>query len=263
MEASQSSDLWSNSAYDLIAREYLPMAGQLVERVGITQGDEVLDVGCGTGNVAITAARRGSDVTGIDITPAMLQRARKRAATAGVEPIDWQEADTTDLPFEDSSFDVTLSALGHMYAYPHEQTATELLRVTRPGGYVGFTAWTPTSLFPFIGGVVTTYLSPEDQPEFSEPPFVWGDSTSVRERLGAHVDRLAFETDRVRYPVLSPAQFWDEMATHSGVFREYLDRVDDADRQSLDEEVIETIQPYFDQQRNAVELEFLLTVATV
>lgn len=255
-------DAWSSGSYGELAPNYLPMAGHLVERAAVSSDDAVLDVGCGTGSVAITAARRGADVTGVDITPSMLAAARENAEAAGVA-VDYREGDATDLPVESNAFDATLSSLGHMYGDPPERTTEELLRVTRPGGRIAFTSWTPTSLFPFMAGVVTTYLPPEAIPEFSEPPFMWGDSDVVRDRLGDRVDSLAFETDTVLYPALSPEQFWREMAAHSGVFAEFLDAVPDDDRAELREEMVETIRPYFDGRRNAVELEYLLTAATL
>lgn len=263
MDATKLRDVWSSGEYDELAPNYYSMAGHLVERAKVLSGDEVLDVGCGTGSVAITAARYGADVTGVDITPALLDRARENTELAGIEDIDWQEGDATALPFEDDRFDVILSSVGHMYGDPPEQTTAELLRVTRPGGYVGFTAWTPTSLFPFMAGILTTYLSSQQLPDFSEPPFAWGDSDVVQDRLGVHVESIAFETETVLYPALSPAHFWQELSSLSGVFSEYLDAVDDDAWESLRTEIVETIRPYFDERRNAVELEYLLTTATV
>jgi len=262
MQEPHVTDAWSSGSYEEIAPNYLPLAGHLVERTAVEAGDAVLDVGCGTGSVAVTAARRGADVTGVDITPSMLAAARENAAIAGVD-VDWREGDATDLPLPDDAVDVTLSSLGHMYGDPPGEAAAELVRVTRPGGRIGFTAWTPTGVFPFMAGVVTTYLSPADLPDYAEPPFLWGDSDVVEDRLGGRVDSLAFETETALYPALSPEHFWREMATTSGVFAEFVAAVPDDDREALREELIETIRPYFDERGNAVELEYLLTAATL
>src|SRR5262249_58230034 len=83
-------------------------AARLVKFASIRSGQRVLDVGCGTGVVAITAARLGAKVTGIDLTPELLTHARENASipTLGVE---WREADVESLPFVDSSFDVVVS----------------------------------------------------------------------------------------------------------------------------------------------------------
>ena len=252
---------WETGTYSKFAAQYLPMAGQLVETTGVDTDDHVLDVGCGTGNVAITAANRGATVTGVDITPSMLERARTNATIADTDEIDWYEGDAVDLPFEENAFDVTLSAIGHMYAEPPDAAARELLRVTRPGGRVGFTSWTPTSLLPVLAGHVLTHLPKTAQPEFSEPPFLWGDRDAVTRRLEANTDHLSFETKTVTYPALSPGHFWEDLAEHSGLIVELLDEIEE--RAALREEVVGTVDPYFDISENAVELEYLLTTATV
>ncbi|MDG5819493.1 class I SAM-dependent methyltransferase [Natronococcus sp. A-GB7] len=255
--------VWETGSYATIAPNYLSMGSRLVEHTAVSAGDDVLDVGCGTGNVAITAARRSGRVTGLDITPELLERARANAETAAVEGVSWREGTATDLPFAENAFDVTLSNLGHMYGDPPDAAARELLRVTRPGGRIGFTSWTPTSLYPSMAGVIVTALSPEDLPNFSEPPFLWGDPGTVRERLGSAVRELEFETDTVRYPALSPEHFWHRTATNSGMFTEVLDAVGDDEFPGLREQLIETIEPYFDEERNAVELEYRLTTASI
>ena len=255
--------VWSAGSYENVAPKYRSMGGRLVERVGVSAGDEVLDVGCGTGTVAITAARRDARVTGVDITPELVDRARENADSAGVEGISWREGNATDLPFADDAFDVTLSNLGHVYGDPPDAAARELLRVTRPGGRIGFTSWTPTSPYPAMAGVVVPALSPEELPDFSEPPFLWGDRGTVRERLGAAVRELEFEAYTVDYPALSAEHFFDQTAAHSGIFIDVLEGLDEDDFPRIREGVIETIEPHFDERENAVELEYLLTRARV
>lgn len=266
MELERMRQIWSRTSYTAEAKNYLPLAGRLVEgtAVGSDGNIRVLDVGCGTGNVAVTAARCGARATGVDITPEMLEKARKNARIAGVEErVEWSEGDATDLPFGDDAFDATLSCLGHMYGDPPEKAAGELLRVTRPGGRVGFTSWTPSGLYPSMAGIVTTYLSPDDLPEFSAPPFMWGDSGTVENRLGDGVEGTGFETDTLSYPALSPEHFWRKTVARSGMFAEFLEKIDDEDLRELEERIIETIEDHFDESVNAVELEYLLTEATV
>src|SRR5688572_11512441 len=93
----------------------IPKAATLVNFAEIRAGDKVLDVGCGTGVVAVTAARKGAKATGLDLTPALLERAKYNAEQAGVS-IDWHEGDAEALPFSDNQFDVVLSQFGHMFA---------------------------------------------------------------------------------------------------------------------------------------------------
>lgn len=253
--------VWSLGSYSDIAPNFLGMAAHLVEAAGISATDTVLDVGCGTGNVAITAARRGARVTGLDIVPEMLDEAKENATIAGVETVDWREGTATDLPFDDDAFDITISCLGHVFAEPPDVAGQELLRVTRPGGRIAFTSWTPSSVVPAMGAVMTNYLPPNPDPQ--EPPFLWGDPDVVRDRLGSGISDLEFETRTVLTPVLSPAHYWEKAITESGMFIVALDAIDEAEYPALREEMIETIEQFFDDSQNGVPMGYRLTKALV
>jgi ubiquinone/menaquinone biosynthesis C-methylase UbiE len=108
-----------------------PCAARLVKRAGVGSGQRVLDVACGTGVVSVTAARLGAHVTGLDLTPELLERARENARIARVE-IDWHEGDVEKLPFGDAEFDVVLSEFGHIFAPRPEVAIGEMLRVLKP-----------------------------------------------------------------------------------------------------------------------------------
>lgn len=110
-----------------------PVAGQLVTFAGITSGEDVLDVGTGTGVVAVTAARAGARVTGLDLTPGLLDEARANARIAQVESVVWTEGDAEALPYPDASFDVVVSQFGHMFAPRPAVAMAEIRRVLRPG----------------------------------------------------------------------------------------------------------------------------------
>ena len=118
------------------------VAAQLVKHARIEAGQRVLDVGCGTGVVAVTAARRGAKVTGLDLTPELLARARENAELAEVD-IDWHEGDVEQLPFADGTFDVVVSQFGHMFAPRPEVALAEMLRVLKPKGTIAFATWPP------------------------------------------------------------------------------------------------------------------------
>lgn len=253
--------VWSLGSYSDIAPHFQSMAAHLVDSTGVDANDSVLDVGCGTGNVAITAARRGADVSGLDIVPDMLDEARENAATANVGSIDWREGSATALPFDDDAFDVTLSCLGHMFAEPPDAAGRELLRVTRSGGRIGFTSWTPTSVVAAMGAVLAEHLPPDV--DTGDPPFLWGDSDVVRDRLGNAVETIEFETATVSTPVFSPTHYWEKATTESGMFIMVLESIDDADHPALREEMIGTIEEFFDPDRNAIPMEYRLTKATV
>lgn len=259
--AERARHVWSIGSYSSIAPHFLGMAAHLVRAAGVDADDRVLDVACGTGNVALTAARRGARVTGLDVTPSMIEAARENAETAGLRDVEWRQGDAADLPFPDDAFDVTLSCVGHVFAEPPGATARELVRVTRPGGRIGFTSWTPSSVVPAMAKVVQGYLPPDPNP--SPPPVAWGDPDVVSERLGDGVADLSFETGTVLHNVVSPAHYWTGATEDSGLFIVTLEGVDEDDRPALRRDSIRAIEEYFDAGENAVRMEYRVTTATV
>jgi SAM-dependent methyltransferase len=171
---------WATGDYDaMMLQEGLYEVGaRIVRLVGVRAGEEVLDIACGTGNAAIPAAQTGARVTGVDLTPEMLDVGRRRADAAGVE-IEWVEGDAEDLPFDDQRFDVVLSTFGCMFAPRHEVVADEIGRVLRPGGRMGLVTWTPEGAIGDFFRTVGAHLPPP--PGFVDPPLSWGDERYVRE----------------------------------------------------------------------------------
>ncbi len=178
------------------------VAPDLVRFAGVTAGQHVLDVGCGTGVVALSAARNGATVTGADLTPALLEGARYNAALAGVA-IDFQEADVEALPFADASYDVVLSQFGHMFGPRPAVAIAEMLRVLKPGGVIAFSTWPPELYVGRMFALVSRYLPA--MPDGVRSPIEWGDPHIVRERLGTAIGDLRFDRGCLRFPALSPA----------------------------------------------------------
>jgi SAM-dependent methyltransferase len=179
----------------------------LVQRAGIEPGMEVLDVACGTGNASIPAAKLGARVNGLDSSPGLIAIARERGAEAKVG-IDWLEGDAQSLPFDDDSFDRVISAIGHMFAPDHRQTADELRRVCRRNGRIAVACWTPEgsigAMFQRLGEI-----SPPP-PEGFQSPLLWGTDEHVRELLGYAVE---FERHSVLFDEPSPGSYTDFMLT--------------------------------------------------
>jgi len=169
---------WAAGDFPEVARLTLwPVGDRLVRRVGVGRGEDVLDIACGTGNAALRAARAGGRTTGLDLTPELFDAGRALAAEAGVD-IDWVEGDAEDLPFTDASFDVVLSTFGVMFAPRHQVAAAEAARVLRPGGRLGFSAWTPEGFTGQMFRALGSFAPPP--PPFAAPPLAWGDEDHVR-----------------------------------------------------------------------------------
>ena len=126
---------WMAGDFGKIAEYAVKGSEEFVNRLSIVPGMRVLDVACGTGNVTIPVARRGAQVTGVDIAPNLLEQARARAVAEGLT-ITFEEGDAEKLPYPDSSFDLVVSMFGTMFAPRPDQVAAELARVCRPGGIV-------------------------------------------------------------------------------------------------------------------------------
>ena len=181
-----------------------PPAARLVQFAAVQAGQRLLDVGCGTGVVAITAARQGARVSAIDLTPQLLERARENARTARVH-VDWHEGDAEKLPFKDADFDVVLSQFAHIFAPRPEVVMAEMLRVLKPGGTIAFSTWPPEDLVGRTMAVASRYSPPP--PPGIAPPALWGRPDIVRQRLGSAVRDIAFDNHNMLSPALSPQHF--------------------------------------------------------
>lgn len=178
------------------------VAPDLVRFASVKHGQRVLDVGCGTGVVALTAARVGATVTGADLTPALLEAGRANATLAGLD-VEFIEADVEALPFDDARFDVVLSQFGHMFGPRPEVTIAEMLRVLKPGGTIAFSTWPPELYTGRMFALTGRYAPP--LPDGARSPIEWGDPHIVRERLADAVSELRFDRGCMRFPALSPA----------------------------------------------------------
>lgn len=190
--------IWTSGEYAKIGNPLVIMGELLCEAVDLRAGDKVLDVATGSGNTAISAARRFCEVTGMDLAPEWLEHARRRAEAEGMD-IAFEVGDAEDLSYPDASFDVVLSTFGVMFCPDQEKAAGELLRVCRPGGRIGLANWTPDG---FIGNMLRTVGKHVPPPPGVKPPPLWGTEERLRELLGEGVSslRTTRRTYNFRYP---------------------------------------------------------------
>lgn len=186
---------WTAGDFGRIAVGYEKGAADFVARLGLRPGERVLDVACGTGNLALPAARAGAAVTAIDIAPALVAQLGARAAAEGLT-VDAREGDAEALPFEDGSFDSVITMFGAMFAAHPQRAADELLRVTRPGGRIAIASWAPGS---FIGRMLKVTVAYVPPPPGMPSVLLWGDPDTVRERLGGGVTDLRFTSRQMLF----------------------------------------------------------------
>ena len=178
--------IWTAGDYDRFSRFMESSAREFYERLTIAPGSQLLDVGCGSGQFALMAAKDGIEVTGVDLADNLVERARARAQAEGLRAC-FEEADAESLPFEDASFDVVVSLIGAMFAPRPELVARELLRVCVPGGTIAMANWTPQGFIGQMFKAVSKFIAPSGMPS----PVLWGDETTVRERLGHGLSPLS------------------------------------------------------------------------
>jgi SAM-dependent methyltransferase len=179
---------WIAGDFGAIARNIgVPGAESFVARMGLEPGARVLDIACGTGNVTIPLARRGLVVTGLDMTPRLLEEARERAAGEGLN-IRFDEGFAETLPYPDASFDVVVSMFGIMFSPIPETVASEMARVLSPGGRLALASWTQSGFSGKMSSIVGQYLPPP--PPGAISPFLWGEEATVRGRLKLGFDAV-------------------------------------------------------------------------
>ena len=255
--------MWTAGDYPEVARRIASVGELVAERAGAAPGVELLDVATGSGNVSIPPARAGATVTGLDLTPKLLEAQSERAAAEGVS-VKLIEGDAEALPFADASFDRVTSCFGVMFAPRHAVAAAELARVTRPGGKIVVAAWTQGGLVGRLFAVSSSHMPPP--PEGFEPPVSWGAEPHVREIFAGTGAELAFELRTVTFEhesvegwierderILGPSLMAKAALEQQGRYEELRRELFE-----LHEELNEAEDGSF-----RVQAEYLLTVATI
>ena len=201
---------WASGDFAIIGVTLQIVGESLAEAADIRANEAVIDIAAGNGNATLAAARRFARVTSTDYVPALLEKGRVRAAAEGL-PVAFREADAEALPFPDASFDAALSTFGVMFTPDHARSASEMMRVIRPGGRIGMANWTPEG---FIGQLFKTIGKHVPPPAGLKSPAMWGTENYLRELFGDRADRIEAtrKTFNFRY---GSTQHWLQ------VFRDY------------------------------------------
>jgi ubiquinone/menaquinone biosynthesis C-methylase UbiE len=214
-------DVWSGASYERLAETFAAIHDRVLEAVSIEPGARLLDVACGTGGVALRAARLGAEVVGIDISADQLAKARRAAEAEGLA-IRFDEGNCQQLPYADDEFDAVASAFGAIFASDHERTASELARVCRRGGRLALTAWPKDAWSEVHARAGRTWPEGEDARE-------WSEEEHVRALLG-HAFELELQTGEWRMEADSGQALWELVSSSMPPLRSWLASVDEETR---------------------------------
>ncbi len=211
--------LWEKGDFTRIAASMRESGEALVQKLGITKGLKVLDLGCGDGTTALPAAKLGADVLGVDIASNLVEAGNKRAKAHGCINCTFKEGDACNLhPLPDQTFDLVVSVFGAMFAPKPFEVAKEKVRVTRPGGRIVMGNWIPNdpTLVAQILKISSAYTPPP--PEGFVSPMTWGIESNVIERFagaGVPAEKISFARDTFTFNFPGPP------STLLGEFRKY------------------------------------------
>jgi len=213
--------LWEKGDFTRIAETMRKSGEALVEKLGISKGMQVLDLGCGDGTTALPEAKLGADVLGIDIAHNLVEAGNRRAAERGLTNLKFQEGDASNLEqLLDKSFDLVVSIFGAMFAPKPFEVAKEMVRVTRPGGRIVMGNWIPNdpTLVAQILKISSNYTPPP--PDGFVSPMTWGIESNVIERFGAAgipKENISFARDTFTFNFPgTPSAYVDEFRKYYG-----------------------------------------------
>ena len=222
--------MWIAGDFGVVAKTISASGEEFIRRLNIPAGSEVLDVACGTGNLAIPLARSGCEVTGLDIAPNLLEQARERARSENLE-ITFIEGDAEQLPFPDASFDAVASMFGAMFAPRPELVAAEFARVLNPGGLLAMANWDPQS---FTGEMFRLGAKHVPPPPGMAPPVLWGEENTVRQRLQNGFKDIQTELVPIDFDLpTNPAGAVNFFRTYFGPTKVQFSRLDEAGQQAM------------------------------
>ena len=252
---------WAIGRYESVAQRISDIAGRTVERAGQRSplgGAAVVDLACGTGSAALAAAARGAVVTGVDLTPELLDQGRVKADAAELA-VTWVAADAADSGLPAASFDVAVSNMGIIFVEPERQVA-EIARLLKPTGTLAFSSWVRSSRNPFFDPIVAV-LGPRPTAGFT--PDQWGDQETASRRLSGRFDDVEFDAGSLtwRFDSVDAALGFltDESPMHVNVFR----GLDGETRRELLDAFRADLLPHVDGGAVAFDAPYVIVSATL
>lgn len=225
---------WTAGDFGQIAKSYAPSAAEFVARLGFGPGERVLDMACGTGNLAIPAAKTGATVVGQDIAPNLLEQARAWAKKERLT-IRFDENDAEDLPYADGTFDAVITMFGAMFTPQPTVVASEMVRTCRRGGRIAMANWTPGGFIGQMFKIVGKYAPPA---QGMPSPLLWGDEGIVRERFNGSVSDFQFARREINFHFsFPPAAVVECFRTYYGPTYKAFGSLDAAGQAAMEEEL--------------------------
>ena len=231
---------WSAGDYAVIGTTLQIVGETLCEALDLRPGARVLDVCAGNGNATLAAARRWCDVVSTDYVGALLERGRARASADGLA-VQFKEADAENIPFADESFDVVLSTFGVMFTPNQEKAASELTRLSRPGGKIGLANWTPSSFVGELFKTIGRYIPP---PAGLKPPSLWGTDERLHELFGQRAATIETTRKDFMFRYRTPQHWLNTFRTYYGPTQKAFGAVSAAQQQTLAADLIRLVQQF-------------------
>jgi SAM-dependent methyltransferase len=199
---------WGEGHYEHVAPELLPAAEAVVERLAPQAGEHVVDVGCGTGNAALIAARRGARVTGVDPSARLVELAEAAARDERLEA-GFVQGEAGALPVEDGAADGVLSVFGVIFAPDAQQAGAELARITAPDGRIVISAWLPGGAIADVARLRREAIARATGAPGGPPPFAWHEPDALAGLLGPHGFSVELDEMEIAFTAESPEAFAD------------------------------------------------------
>ncbi|WP_377703155.1 class I SAM-dependent methyltransferase [Pseudoduganella sp. UC29_71] len=229
---------WASGDFAVIGVTLQIVGEALAEAADVRAGEQVIDIAAGNGNATLAAAHRFARVTSTDYVPALLEKGRARAAAEGLA-VEFREADAEALPFADASFDVALSTFGIMFTPNHAQSASEMMRVLRPGGRAGMANWTPEG---FIGQLFKTIGKHVPPPAGVKSPGLWGTEAHLQQLFGERAARIGARRKIFNFRYESAAHWLQVFRDFYGPVHKAFGALDDAAKQALEGDLLALLE---------------------